>query len=685
MNKYFKRTRAYTLSTIIVAIAALSGATVNAQTTTLGTRGKTSQPNPAITANATGQWKDYDRAADYPRTYSYPIQFITTKSGLKLAVNVTVPASANGRPATGKFPAILTQTAYRADVGQILGSTVLPLGNTLAAGGRDNFMVTRGYVSVSVDAVGTGMSDGESQLLGGDEQQGYAESVEWITKQPWSNGDIGAAGTSYLGITAMQTAAQSNPAIKALFAVVPMGDAYRGVVGTGGMLNAEFISIWLPLTQLMTTLNQFEIALNPDIATQVEAANKQHIDAIDNWYLPIINKALAGETGYATDDGNFWSVRSVLERTEGIKAPTFIIGGTNDIFQRDEPLLYERLKRNVDSKLLIVPGAHVQAVLASMFNAHTAAADGAPSSHTLLLQWFDQYLKGMNTGAKTLPNVTQYVQGYGKFGVKRYASATDWPHPQMSPQRWYLHGDMSLSQRAPFLPEKTHTMTEPAGASVMAGKTKSGTNLTAKITFRDHSQCSVSSVQWSLGLTGLLPLPCHTNNAYVEKMQGALTYETKPLSSDLYLNGPMQADIWMTSTRTQAGLSVRIDDVDAFGVATPISNGLLSATYRAVDNSRSRYVNGAMIQPWHAFTVASRLPVQPGQPMLMPVEIFPNAALIRKGHKLRVAISASNQVQGVWPANFQPLADGGVSTILNSRLYPSSVVLPVVPSNSLTP
>ena len=69
--------------------------------------------------------------------------------------------------------------------------------------------------------------------------------------------------------------------------------------------------------------------------------------------------------------------------------------------------------------------------------------------------------------------------------------------------------------------------------------------------------------------------------------------------------------------------------------------------------------------------------------MLVPVEIFPNAALIRAGHKLRVVISASNQVQGVWPLPNQANANGNTTVILNSAEHPSSIVLPVVPSSSL--
>ena len=683
MQHSFSGVSTLALRGLVAALVATGmAASASAQTTTLGTRGSTSQANSAITTNAGSTWKEYSRAEDYADSVTLPLQFITTAKGQKIAVLVSVPADAKGNPVAGKFPAILTQTAYRIDLGQLLG-TVSGTGNTLLVGGQDKFMNKRGYISVAVDVLGSGMSSDEAQLLGENEQAGYAEAVNWVTQQPWFNGQLGLAGTSYLGITSLLTAKQGNPAVKAVFAQVPMGDAYRGTVGVGGLLNAKFISIWLPLTQSLSVGNSLAISNNPAYADQIKAANQQHIDAVDSWYLPTVGNSLAGQVGYASDDGDFWSVRSPLEGASKIKVPTFLVGSTNDIFQRDEPLLYEQLKRNANTKLLIVKGSHVQAVLNASTGANNSTANGAPGSPSLMLQWFDQYLKGMNTGAAELPNVTQYVEGYGTLGLTRFARATDWPHPQMSPQRLYLRGNMSLSAQKPTSFETSHTVTEPAPAVVTYNKSSSGDTVKASVTINDGSDCSSSFVQWSLGMAGLLPKACYSNSATVEKSQNALIYQTPTLTSDMYINGPIQADIWMITTNTEAAVAVRVDDVDAFGIATPITTGLMSASYRAVDTSRSRYVKGVMIQPWHPFTEASKLAVIPGQPMLVPVEVFPAAAVIRKGHKLRIAISASNQAQGVWPAPQQQRASGNTSTILNSASYPSSVILPVVPTSAL--
>jgi len=505
--------------------------------------------------------------------------------------------------------------------------------------------------------------------------------VNWVKQQSWFNGKLGLAGTSYLGITSILTAGQQDPAVKAVFTVVPMGDAYRGTVGIGGMLNAEFISLWLPLTQGLSVANSQAISKYPQYADQLKAANAEHIAAIQNWYLPTVNNSIAGLKGYASDDGTFWALRSPIEAATKIKVPTFIIGATNDIFQRDEPLLYEQIKRNANAKLVILPGAHFQSVLKALGGAAGATSKGAPAAPNLMLQWFDQYLQGRDNGAAALPNVTQLVPGWGLSD--KYATSTDWPHPQMKPQRLYLRGDLSLSATPPAAGEASHTVKEPIAPVVTYTASSSGDTVKASIKVNDNSNCSSSDVQWSLGLNGLLSKGCHTNSAIVEKAQKAVIFETAPLTADLYLNGPIQADVWLSTTKTQAAVAVRVDDVDPWGGAKPISTGLMSAAYRAVDITRSRFVDGTMIQPWHAFTEASRLPVVPGQPMLVPVEVFPAAVLVKKGHKLRVAISASNQAMGIWPTPQQVEANGNVSTILNDAAHPSSVVLPVVPTTAL--
>lgn len=647
-------------------------------TTTLGTRSSISSPNPAITSNSSATWSSaYSRPDDYPNVVHLPLQFITLSSGQKLGVLVGLPGDKNGNPIAGSFPVILTQTAYRIDLGA-LTAALIPDGATLLIGGADKNMIKHGYVTVSVDVLGSGVSDGEEQLLGSAEQEAYGETVDWVLQQPWCNGNIGLAGTSYLGITSLLTAEQQNPAIKAVFVDVPAGDVWRSVIGTGGLLNGLFLSYWLNITQNLSVDNTWEEQQYPQFAQQIEAATQQHVATINDFFVPLINDGLNGVQGYATDDGDFWALRSPIENATKIQVPTFVIGANHDIFQRDEPLLYEQLKNSVTTKLIIVNGEHFESVIGAELNSEQKK--GLPSSTVLLLQWFDQYLKGIDTGAQSLPNVTQYV--IGKAQGSPYVTSTDWPLPELTPTTYYLHGDNSLSQQAPVAGELSSSVREPDAPTITVTSNSAGDRLQMHVDIVDSSQCSISFDQWTLGIAGIVPLPCYSNDSSVEKGQRAAVFTTGVLSSDLYINGPILANVWISTTASEAAVSVRVDDEDpSTGKITPITNGQLAASYRGVDSSRSRYIRGQLMQPWHPFTVSSMEAVTPNEPMLLPVEVFPTAALIQAGHKLRIAISSSNQAQGNWAVPMQQQASKGVTTIYNDADHPSAIVLPIAPSS----
>jgi len=277
-----------------------------------------------------------------------------------------------------------------------------------------------------------------------------------------------------------------------------------------------------------------------------------------------------------------------------------------------------------------------------------------PPMNQIVLRWFDQYVKGLDVGADTLPNVTQYVLGYG-----HYVTASDWPHPDASARRLYLRGDKSLDTAAPAAGEASNTVAQ----------------------LPIQGLCSISTSQWTAGLLGLIPLPCFENSNSAERW--AIKYETPVMTEDYYINGPIQADIWMSTTALDAGLSVRVDDVDENGVAKSLTNGLQTASLRAVDDSRSRKLDGQMIQPWHPYTQAAVQEVGSGNIVLVPVEIFPTSAMITKGHRLRVAVGASNLPQGVPPVPTLLQSLAGVLTIYSDAEHPSSVVLPAVPASAL--
>ena len=626
----------------IVAVAWLLGAVpfpAHAQWTGSGTRTVPSHPNVPVAGSLSATWQDYNPPALYPGTVALPMQRIAMPDGTTRAVYVTLPADAAGQAIAGRFPTIFEITDYDAALANSLGSV------GAFVGGADPYLVEHGYAWITIDGRGTGNSTGVWDTWGPDTQADYPILLNWVTQQSWTNGSIGLTGVSDLAIQALFLAEKGNPHVKAVFATVPMGDAYRDTAGIGGESNLYFISIWFTLSDLTS-------AGNPDVltspATAIPAVLSEVADNLTQFELPTFTEAALGDPTLAYDS-SFWSVRSPIEQTGAITAPTFIIGAVHDIFQRGEPLLYEQLKNRVTTKLLIEPGYHLDAAMGG-----TNLTDyGLPASDHIELQWFDQYLKGQNTGAAALPQVTQYFTG-----LDQYEIATDWPTPEAAPQRYYLHAGGALNGSRPSFEVPTAIPDLPL-----------------------QGLCSESAAQWSLGILGLAPVPCFSNDDTAELLNAI--YETAPLSSDLYIDGPIEADLWVSSTNVVGTLNVRVDDLDESGTATPLTNGLLDIADRAVDPTRSRTLAGQSIQPWHPFTQAASQAVTPLVPIYVPVEIFPTSAVIRAGHRLRIAVGTGNLPEGVVTGLPGVLElSPGATMVYQDTSHPSSILLPAAPASA---
>jgi uncharacterized protein len=97
-------------------------------------------------------------------------------------------------------------------------------------------------------------------------------------------------------------------------------------------------------------------------------------------------------------------------------------------------------------------------------------------------------------------------------------------------------------------------------------------------------------------------------------------------------------------------------------------------SHRALDTSKSRYLGGQLIQPWHPFTAAAQLPMSGIQPV--DVEIFPTGAKIQPGHRLRISIQAADTPHTL--PTLSTLLGTGVITIHTGPSYPSSITLPTL-------
>ncbi|MGI8306632.1 CocE/NonD family hydrolase [Saccharopolyspora hattusasensis] len=179
------------------------------------------------TSSAQAGWAA--RGEEYPATATETDAAIPMSDGVTLRADVQRPADADGQPVDGRFPVLLTITAYNKSA---------PNGTASAALSDSSYFVKRGYVQVTVDARGTGSSGGSWAAFSARENTDAGEIVNWAASanRPWSNGSVGMRGASYLGISQLFAAANRPAGLKAIFPQVPAADTYRNVVASGGAL-----------------------------------------------------------------------------------------------------------------------------------------------------------------------------------------------------------------------------------------------------------------------------------------------------------------------------------------------------------------------------------------------------------------------------------------------------------------
>jgi uncharacterized protein len=570
------------------------------------------------------------RAPDASAVVTQANVLLPMSDGVVLHADILTP---KGLP--GPFPVLLTQTPYNKN-------------------GALNFaaddLVMHGYAQVIVDVRGTGSSQGNWDSFGEREQQDSGELVDWLTganpripKPAWSNGKVGTHGTSYGAINQLLTAARRPAAILSTFPIVPMSDSYRDISASGGQLDTSFIPSWLGLVTALGLLPPTDTASDPVGSAKVLA---QHAANVRKFQAAVVTDATLG--GDQAFDGPFYRTRSPIEVIDAVKAPTFIVGGWFDLFQRGEPLLFQRLQANgVPSRLLMGPWTHIGQAMSGL------PATGEPCTFAELeLRWHDHWLKGLGNDLSDIAQVT-----YKPIGTNRYSTAPSWPPASPAYTPLYLQG-----HGLPLNPGKLSRR--------WSGPYRSPDLLLQQM---PSGVCSKSTTQWTAG--GGEGAPCDTDQELNDRT-GAI-YDMK-LPDGARIAGPISARLFVSTTASDAFLSVRLEDASPNGRSHQLSAGWNVLSLRALDDSKSEKAGSLYVRPYHPFTRASQLAVKPGKIYELWVEIFPVAARIRPGHSLRLAVQTSDVPHLSAPVPQLRAMTGGIVSLYHDLEHPSCVVVPFV-------
>lgn len=133
-------------------------------------------------------------------------KFITETKDLKINGNTLTITIVRKKENTSPLPVILTNNIYAGPIDNFLGKRA----------------ATYNYVGAVVNTRGKRNSNDINNPFEHESEDIY-EVIDWVSKQPWSNGTVGMVGGSYLGFSQWAAVKKLHPALKTIVPQVAVG------------------------------------------------------------------------------------------------------------------------------------------------------------------------------------------------------------------------------------------------------------------------------------------------------------------------------------------------------------------------------------------------------------------------------------------------------------------------------
>ncbi|ORA31234.1 peptidase S15 [Mycobacterium aquaticum] len=566
----------------------------------------------------------------------------------------TIPET--GEAAPGPFPVLLSITPY--------GKKAPPPAAQIG-GGATRYLIRRGYIEVMADVRGTGVSGGSFEMLGAEQVTDGVDLVNWAAQLPNSNGRVGMFGISYLAINQLLTAAAVGPdsPLKAIFPVMAANDFYRDVVTMGGVPHMRTVQAYGAVYSLLNVVNSTLEFANRGPHERPRAGGLAGVrqrgrDQRQYFKTMTADAAAGGDTAF---DGPFWDgmrASDVLPKIVENDVAVFLVGGWHDAFQRGAPLNYAALQNAFAGRPADAPmqpgqptSERVQLMMGPWY--HVSDLDGL-HLHALQLRWFDRWLKDSDDAAVTGPPLR-----FQAIGGTQWFHTSEYPFPEATPTSFFLADGGELQADAdPDVTEATLRYT-PRGP--VSGR---------------------SLEQWSLGMGSFMVSQTGRRIRYdldnSKPHREALTYTTAAFETPQLVAGPVAVTVYARASTSETLWVAYLDDVSPDGVSRPLTEGALLGSHRTLDPDKTWYLpDGRVLRPHHVSTRAAVVPVVPGQLTRYDLEVFPTAALIEPGHRLRLTLTTYDFPHLVPTRPARRALAGGVYQVRQGGESPSQIVIPL--------
>jgi putative CocE/NonD family hydrolase len=607
---------------------------------------------------------------------------IATRDGVRLATDVYVPG--HGRTTTERFPTVVERTPYNKDS---------------AADQLPKYFVPRGYAVVLQDVRGRYRSEGKWRPIQDDGPDGV-DLLKWIAEQPWSNGKVGTAGTSYAGATQHAIGITNAPALAAMVPVDAMSDYGKFGIRHNGAFELRWLNWIFTLgnaTGMHATATGLEQTPNGALAAARAASSPESVLALEEMGMHVQEFARslplrAGTTplkfapeyeGWLIeamrhgDDDAFWANMgsSVVDHiAEYQDVPSYHVTGWYDSWGAQVANLnYVQLSRAKKSlqRLIVGPWTH-----GGQDQSFAGIAEFGPAAavdmNALRQRWYDRWLLGLQNGADREPPVRIFVMGGGDghktpegrlFVGGAWRDEREWPLARAIDTPYYLHADGTLSSEEPSASAPTRYSFDPRNPVPTLGG-------------------NVSS-EGSLMPRGAQDQRCHPehwlckDSLPLSARQDVVVFQTPALERAMEVTGRLIVKLWASSDAPDTDFTAKLIDVYPpspdfpAGVDLNIGDSIVRARYRE--------------------SLKAAKTLEADRPVEFTIEMYPTSLVFRPGHRIRLDISSSNFPRfDVNPNTGEPLNQNRRWRVADNAVYhdaqhPSRIILPIVPARNTGP
>jgi predicted acyl esterase len=628
-------------------------------------------------------------------------QYLTTRDGTQLAIDVHPPTNPAGSPAGTSIPlpSFPANTSYAPPYPTLIEYS--GYGYADPSGPENGIAVLAnlmGFAVVDVSMRGTGCSGGAYDFFEPLQNLDGYDAIETVAHQPWVLGNkVGMMGISYGGISQLFTAQLQPPDLEAI-SPLSVIDATATTLYPGGILNTGFAVPWAQERQQQA---------QPAPAPGTQPYADQQINSGDQTCKN--NQVLHGEAAdlMAKIRANNYYNPSVADPLDPItfvnkiNVPTFMVCQWEDEQTGGHcPDLVQHFTGTSKKWFTFTNGAHIDSLdpytydrwydFLQLFVAHKAPIVNAAATRAAAPAIYQAAMGLPQNDVVTLPpdpiqNDATYTQALSDFealpevrvlfdngaGSSPGASSnpgdpypafeqsySDFPIPGTTARTWYFGPGGTLSDSAPTS-SGTDTYTSNATAVRLtdySGNTGSG-----------GLWGNASQWQW---------------NWQQNPSGSAVSYTSAPLSADTAVIGGGAVDAFIQSSTADVDLQATVSEVRPDGHETFVQNGWLRASERKLATTSDNIFKQTptTVEPIPTFLASDAQSMPSGQFAEVTIPLYFEGHVYRAGSRVRVTIAAPNGTQPIWSfGETQPSGGTATETVAFSPTMPSHMVLPVAP------